>query len=138
METNFQSVFAPYPNHSEGGAARHEFQKIDPGNELLAEMQAALNWQIPAFDERARKAGTVRVVPHFRRWLHNEGWKENVVDDYGRPKPESNTRGPCARCGFTGEQHGFAHSRVAQEAMRDYPKDFGYLAEVCAEFQGKE
>ena len=88
METRFQSVFKPYPNHSAAGEARAEFQRINPDEVLLAKMSAALEWQIPIFGARAKRARTVTVVPHFRRWLRNKWWEEEELDGYGIPVPK--------------------------------------------------
>jgi len=134
MEARFQSVFKPYPNHSAAGEAREEFAKINPNCVLLLKMSAALEWQIPAYVERARRAGTVRVVPHFRRWLHHRFWEDDEVDDFSKPAPKEKVQGDCVECGFPKETHAFANSRVGKSYIQT-KKDFAHLAVVCGEWK---
>ena len=104
MEESFQSVFKPYPNRSCSNEARAEFAKINPGATLLRKMAAALDWQIPVLARRAARAGTVSVVPHFRRWLHNRWWEEEELDGYGVPVPDT-PEPNCKNCGKPARLH---------------------------------
>ena len=93
-------------------------------------------WRIRLLVWRARRARTVIVVPHFRRWLHQKYWEEGAVDDFLKPASPPPPL-VCARCGHTRENHDFAASAIGRKLI-DEDKSFVRWKAVCGKFGGAE
>jgi hypothetical protein len=117
MEAKFQLAFKPWPNHNASNEARAEFAKINPDDELLAKIRAAVLWQAAALQGRIARARSTVVVPQFRRWLHNRWWEELEVDGVGPPQQKPEEPPPCAICGMTEERHAVMEGHGISLAM---------------------
>lgn len=130
MEARFQSVWKLYPQHSACGEARAEFQRLNPDDELIETIRAALEWQGPVFEARAKRSKIgIRAVPDFRRWLHNYWWEEDELDEYKRPSGEKEASEGCLACGYSSTIHWLKKSGVGPQWVRENEG-------ICEEFRG--
>src|SRR5262245_40141944 len=59
----FEAFWKLYPRRVGKLAARREWDRLNQDEALLAVIMAALEWQIPLWDD-------VQYIPHPRTWIH--------------------------------------------------------------------
>lgn len=75
--SGFEDFWAAYPRKVGKFAAQREWQKLSPSADVQKEMAAALEWQVPLWDDP-------QYIPHPRTWLHQGRW----MDEPPAPKVE--------------------------------------------------
>lgn len=82
----FELLYKAYPKKMSKGAARREFNKIKPDEDLVHEMidkvveyKKTIQWKDPKY------------IPHLSRFLRDGMWEDELEDwafPDGKPKPE--------------------------------------------------
>lgn len=75
--TTFVRFWAIYPNRKAKAAAVKAWQRLNPSDDLSAEIFAALDWQARQVDW-TRDGG--RFVPHASTWLNGRRWEDEAFD----------------------------------------------------------
>lgn len=74
-DERFERFWVMYPRKVNKDAARREFDKLAPDNDLLTQMLAALQQQ-RASAQWLKDEG--QYIPHARTWLHQKRWTDEV------------------------------------------------------------
>lgn len=98
-DPKFQRFWNRYPRNDGKAAAAAAWYRLNPSDELIAQMHAALDWQEPHWKR------TETSIPHFATWLNNYRWEDD------RPQSTSKNGNP-------DEQYG-------EDARRRYAKERG-------------
>ena len=69
----FDDFWRLYPRKVAKGAARKEWERINPGQGVQDQIARTLAWQVKSPDWQA-KGG--KYIPHPRTWLHQERWED--------------------------------------------------------------
>lgn len=76
-DESFAQFWAVYPRKVAKIAAKRKWDSLRPTPELVRQMMAALEWQIPTWTDH-------QFIPHPSTWLHNGRWEDE------KPKPRTN------------------------------------------------
>lgn len=72
----FEDIWDHYPRKNDKAGARREWMKLWPDGTLAHEILYAINNQKDSV-QWGKDGGA--YIPHFRTWLHNERWKDEVI-----------------------------------------------------------
>lgn len=73
----FNRFYEAYPKHISGDYARKCFERIDPDEELLGTMLAAIERQ-----KKTEQWQNIRYIPNPSTWLNERKWTDEIPDDY--------------------------------------------------------
>lgn len=73
----FNRFYKAYPKHISGDYARKCFERIDPDEELLETMLAAIERQ-----KKTEQWQNIRYIPNPSTWLNERKWTDEIPDDY--------------------------------------------------------
>lgn len=76
-DTAFEMFWAKYPRKVGKLAAKREWDRIRPTEELVEQMFAALAWQVERWDDP-------NFIPHPRTWLHQGRWLDEPTETVKR------------------------------------------------------
>jgi hypothetical protein len=76
-DESFAQFWAVYPRKVAKIAAKRKWDALRPTPELVRQIMAALEWQIPSWTED-------QFIPHPATWLHNGRWEDE------KPTPRVN------------------------------------------------
>lgn len=96
-EEMFTKFYSVYPKKVAKGAAFKAFKKLDPSEELLQEMIAAIAAQSRYRSEAAKANEFVAPWKHPATWITNECW-EDEIKSHADLKEKVRIQGKCA-CG---------------------------------------
>ncbi len=72
-DVQWMMFWAAYPRRASKKEARKAWAQLNPASELVHEILAALEWQVPAYKWDGEKAD---YAPHAASWLRGERWKD--------------------------------------------------------------